>query len=126
MLLTILQLNINANNYWDTLIPFLTSHDFDIINLQELTGNHTVSGNMNSQIDVFDELQKILSRQYAGELSINTRYSSDPYNSYMANAIFHKKAIIVKEKHILTLNNQTEPFPSEMTNYEDLGRTALH
>src|SRR5258708_5801499 len=77
MKIKLLQLNMNANNYWDSLILFLNSHDFDVIHLQELTGKDTVSGNMNSQIDVFEELQKILSSQYNGELSINTRYSSN-------------------------------------------------
>lgn len=117
---------MNANNYWGALIPYLKSHDFDVIHLQELTGKNTVSGNMNSQIDVFVELQKILSSQYNGELSINTRYSSDPHNSYMGNAIFYKKTFTLKEKNILTLYERTEPFPSEMNHYEDLGRTAIH
>ncbi len=117
---------MNANNYWNTLIPFLTSHNFDIINLQELTGKNTVSGNMNSQIDVFEELQKILSTQYNGELSINTRYSSDPQNSYMGNAIFYKKTFTLKGEHILTLHKRTEPFPAVLTHYEELGRTAMH
>ena len=126
MTIKLLQLNMNANNYWYSLISFLNSHDFDVINLQELTGKHTVSGNMNSQIDVFEELQKILSLRYNGELSINTRYSSNPNTSYMGNAIFYKKAFTLKEKHIQSLHELREPFPSERNNYEDLGRTALH
>ena len=126
MIFKILQLNMNANNYWDTIIPYLTSHNFDVINLQELTGKNTVSGNMKSKIDVFEELQKKISSRYNGELSINTRYSSDPQNSYMGNAIFYKKEFTVVEKKFLTLYNSKEPFPSEMTHYEGLGRTAMH
>jgi endonuclease/exonuclease/phosphatase family metal-dependent hydrolase len=126
MKIKLLQLNMNANNYWDTFIPFITSQNFDIINLQELTGKHTISGNMNSEIDVFEELQKILLSQYNGELSINTRYSSDPSNSYMGNATFYKKRFILEKKNILTLHKKTKPFPSEKTHYEELGRTAIH
>src|SRR6185437_10832702 len=78
------------------------------------------------QIDIFEELLKILSPGYRGELSINTRYSSDPANAYMGNAIFYKKEFTLKEKDILILHQRTEPFPSEINHYEDLGRTALY
>ena len=126
MTIKLLQLNINADNYLDTLTPYLTSHDFDIIQLQEATGKHTLSGTINSKVDVYEKLQKVLSSQYNSELSISTRYSSEPNTSYMGNATFYKKTFILKEKNILVLHKRTEPFPSELNTYEDVGRTILH
>jgi endonuclease/exonuclease/phosphatase family metal-dependent hydrolase len=126
MTLKLLQLNINADNYLTSLFPYLTSNTFDVIQFQEVTGKNTVNGNINSQVDVYEELQKILSPEYKSELSISTRYSSDPINSYMGNATFYKKEFLLQAKQILTLYKSSAPFPSEVNHYEDVGRTVLH
>jgi len=126
MTIKLLQLNINGDNYWDTLIPFLAKNDFDIFHFQELAGKNTLSGNINSTRDCFAKLQQVLSTNYKSELAISQRYLSDPVNAYMGNAIFYKNNFALIEKNILTLNQNTTPFPPDVTQYESLGRTFLH
>lgn len=125
MIINLLQLNINSDNYWDKLIPFLKNHDFDVIHLQEVTGENTICGNLNSKIDCFRELQKILSDYYKGELVINQRYRSDPTHSYMGNATFYKKHFNLIEKKEIILHENAKLFLSDAISYEDVGRRAL-
>ena len=126
MTLSLLQLNINADNYWNKLITFLTSHDFDIIQLQELSGKDTISGNVNSKIDTFAELQKIVNDKYEGKLAIGNRYTSNPSTSYMGNATFYKKRFQLLSQKIIYLNQIEKPFPSDALSFEDQTRTLLH
>lgn len=125
MILKVLQLNINADNYWSTLIPFLTSHNFDIIQLQEVTGKDTICGNIASKRDGFMSLQNTLGQRYFGELAIGNTYTSSPY-SYMGNATFYKRDISLVEKKVFWLNKLDTPFPSEENSFEKLGRNMLH
>jgi endonuclease/exonuclease/phosphatase family metal-dependent hydrolase len=125
MTISLLQLNINSDNYWEHLVPYLTSHDFDLIHLQELTGKNTIGGMIDSQRDCFEELQKILSDKYNGELVKSQIYASSP-DSYMGNGIFYKKSFILKEKNVITLHENKNPFPQDSTNYEIIGRKLLH
>lgn len=125
MTISILQLNINADNYWDNLVMFLTSNDFDIIQLQEVTGKGTTAGNLNSKIDCFAELKKIIDTKYFGEMAIAQRYASSP-SSYMANATFYKKDYKLIEKNVLPLFIQNVPFPADSESYENVGRNLLH
>jgi endonuclease/exonuclease/phosphatase family metal-dependent hydrolase len=125
MTIKLLQLNINADNYWDKLVTFLTSHDFDILQLQEITGKDTRAGNINSQRDVFSQLQKILEKNYEGELTITQRYTSSPF-AYLGNGTFYKKTFSLIEKKEIVLSTYGGPFPSELKTYERVGRKALH
>src|SRR6185437_1453662 len=125
MKLSFLQLNINADNYWDILIHYLTSHDFDVMHFQELTGNGTVIGNVNSKRDTFKDLQKILENHYNGELSIGQRFSSNP-DSYMANGTFYKKSLPLIEKKEITISKFDPFFPSDSKEFQKIGRTLLH
>lgn len=125
MSLSFLQLNMNSDNYWDVLIPYLASHNFDIMHFQEVTGKNTISGNINCKIDVFEALQKVLGDTYNSELAISTRFTSGP-SSYIGNATFYKKEFSLVSKNIVTLYEGKEPFPSEATNYGDEGRNLLH
>jgi endonuclease/exonuclease/phosphatase family metal-dependent hydrolase len=125
MTLSLLQLNMNGDTFWDTLIPFLTSHDFDIIQLQEVCGENTISGTLHSKRDCFQELQQILGDKYKGELAIAERYTSSP-TSYMGNATFYKNAFTLSKKHILPLYQHPEPFSSTETTFEKVGRALLH
>lgn len=125
MIFTLLQLNINADNFWDKLVPYLTSHDFDVIQLQELTGKDTTVGNINSKRDTFIELQHILAKKYNGELSIAQRYTSGE-DSYMGNGTFYKKTYPLIDKKEIRISSFNEFFPSDSTDYERVGRTLLH
>lgn len=125
MEISLLQLNINADNFWDKLIPYLTNNDFDILQLQEVCGKGTVSGNLHCQRDCYTELQKILDEKYQGELAVAQRYTSNPL-SYIGSATFYKKNFKLIKKHILTLYERTTPFPSELNHFEDAGRNLLH
>lgn len=116
---------MNSDNYWDTIIPFLTSHDFDVIHLQELTGKDTHSGNIHSTRDVFSELQKILQNKYEGALTITQRYTSNPY-AYLGNATFYKNSFSLIGKKEIVLSTYGGPFPSETKTYEGIGRKVLH
>ena len=97
MQLSILDLNINADNYWEKLTLFLQSHDFDIICLQEVSGIDTISGNIHSVRDGFEELKHILGLKYQGELVKSQRYASGEF-SYMGNATFYKKEFTLLKK----------------------------
>lgn len=125
MLLTLLQLNMNSDNFWDTFTPFLCQQNFDVIQLQEVTGKDTFSGNIHSTRDCFFELKQLLGEKYHGELVIAQRYSSNPL-SYVGNATFYKKKYLLKTKHSMWMHQGQNPFPSDSKSYEDVGRALLH
>ena len=125
MTLSILQLNINADNFWDKLIPFLTMHHFDILMFQEVCGKDTINGNINSKRDCFKELQKTFADRYRGELAIAERFTSSP-DSYIGQAIFYKRSFSLLEKTVFPLYQRGVPFPSESENFEDESRVLLH
>lgn len=125
MKINLLQLNVNGDNYWDKLIPFLTSHDFDVMQLQEMTGKDTKTGILHSQRDVFLDLQKILKDKYNAVGTIAQRYTSSP-TSYMGNATFFKKNISLLYKKEIEIETYNGPFPSESHTFEGVGRKLLH
>lgn len=125
MILSVLQLNINADNFWDALIPFVTTNDFDVLMLQEVIGKDTKVGNINCKIDCFVALEKILGEKYHGELVIAERFTSSQ-TAYMGNAIFYKKEFLLQKKQTLTLKASLTPFSSEATHFDDQGRALLH
>jgi endonuclease/exonuclease/phosphatase family metal-dependent hydrolase len=125
MIISVLQLNMNADNFWGALINFITQSNFDIIQLQEVVGKGTTIGNIKSKRDCFEELQKILSPNYLGELVINDKFTSGK-DSYMGNATFYNKKFSLSQKHIVTIKNNEGLFDSSKNNYEILGRSILH
>lgn len=126
MTLSVLQLNINADNFWANLTSFLTSHNFDILQLQEVAGIHAKSGNINSKRDCYKELQQLLGNTYNSELAIAQTYSSNPSSGYIGNATFYKKEFKLLVKHIVPMYERSSPFPSEANSFEDAGRGLLH
>jgi len=125
MQISLLQLNINADNFWDQLIPYLTKNDFDILQLQEVAGKETRSSNLNTKRDCYVQLQKILGEKYHSELAIAQRYTSSP-NSYIGNATFYKKAFTLIKKQNIFLYQRATPFPSDVAHFEEAGRVVLH
>lgn len=124
MKVSLLQLNMFAGTYWDRLSSFLTSHDFDVIHLQEVAGKHTKVGVVDTQIDCYVELQKLLHDRYDSEFVLTDRFTSSP-ESYTGNAIFYKKQWSLIEKDILWLHQNHKPYPSDATSYEDTGKALL-
>ncbi|MBI5122546.1 hypothetical protein HZA75_01680 [Candidatus Roizmanbacteria bacterium] len=125
MTISILQLNINADNFWSKLIPFLKSSDFDILNLQEVCGKDTFSGNIQCVRDCYEDLNNLLTDRYQSKLTIAQRYTSSP-TSYMGNATFYKKDFQLLEQNIIYLHKRNNPFPENSEKHEEAGRNFLH
>jgi endonuclease/exonuclease/phosphatase family metal-dependent hydrolase len=125
MTIKFLQLNINSDNYWNKLIPYLIANNFDILQLQEVTGKDTIAGNIHSQRDIFYELVKLLGDKYSAELSITQRYTSSPF-AYMGNGTFFKKTFTLLGKKEIVLSTFNRPFHSEAETFERIGRKILH
>jgi endonuclease/exonuclease/phosphatase family metal-dependent hydrolase len=126
MKIKLLQLNINSDNYWDTLVSYLTSHDFDILQFQEVTGKDTICyTSINSKRDGFEELTRLFHDKYKGELAIAQRYTSSPH-SYMGNATFYRKDFSLIKRQEVTLFHEQEYFPSDYKTGETSGRNLLH
>jgi len=125
MTISLLHLNINADNYWSNLIDFIKTHDFDVMQFQEVCGKNTISININTQFDGFKLLQEALADKYLGELAISQKYTSSP-DAYMGNATFYKKEFQLLSKDVLALYTRDEPFPSDQNHFETVGRNLLH
>lgn len=116
---------MNGDNYWDTLVSFLTTHDFDVIQFQEVCGKNTIAGNLHTKIDCFEALKKLLKDTHNGEIAIAQRYTSSP-TAYLANATFYKKKFSLIDVNILTLYKNPKAFLHTLTTYETVGRNLLH
>lgn len=125
MTIKFLQLNINSDNYWDKLLSYITKNDFDILQLQEMTGKDTLTGNIHAKRDTFFELLKFLDKHYAGELTITQRYTSSPF-AYLGNATFFKKTFTLRAKKEIILSTLGGPFQSKSETFEKVGRKLLH
>ncbi len=125
MVVSVLQLNINADNYLDVLKKYLTNNSFDIICLQELAGKGTVIGNIDCTHDTLLELQQLLYPDYIGEF-ILTDHIDSADTAYFGNAIFYKKNFRMLDKRSIFFKKNTQPFPHTVTTFEDVGRGMLH
>ena len=124
MRLKVLQLNMNADSFWDNLIKFLNTHDFDIIQLQEVAGENTFVGNIHSTRNCFALLTEILKKTHNSELVIAETFTSSP-SSFLGNATFYKKDFSILSKESFHLYQRSTPFPSEGKKFEEQGRAAL-
>ena len=125
MKLSFLQLNINADNYWEPLSKYLTTHQYDILHFQEVVGKGTVIGNTNAKRDMFNFLQTLLGADYQGVLVKTETFTSSPL-AYQANATFFKKDFTLIDKKELIMKHNAEPFLSNATSFEEIGRKLLH
>lgn len=126
MQIKLLQLNINAGSFFHSFENFLKTHEFDILCLQELAGVNTRCGNINCTVDCYEKLSSLLSSTHKGELAIAERFTSDPADSYLGNAIFYRKEFTLLEKNIVWLYKKDTPFLSEMNHFEEQSRNVLH
>lgn len=94
MTIKFLNLNILKGKFLDKIIAFLTQNDFDILNLQEVTGGSFSFNN----VDCFRQI--ISTTQYAGIKSIDFGLAGDT-SSYFGNAIFFKKNLNLKNQTLV-------------------------
>ncbi|HUD44717.1 MAG TPA: endonuclease/exonuclease/phosphatase family protein [Patescibacteria group bacterium] len=121
MTLKFLQLNIESGRFLDEVIAFIQKHDFDIINLQEVSGGKF---NKYNQFDIFQTLKEKLG--YKGELTKTMIGKSDP-QSYFGNATFFKPSFsLLNKKEIIWLKPFVELSELPKNNFQTLPRNALH
>jgi endonuclease/exonuclease/phosphatase family metal-dependent hydrolase len=125
MKLSVLQLNLNGDTFWEQQLAFFAAHDFDVIQLQEVTGKGTHIGIVDSTRDGFTELTNAFKDRYVGEIIKTDTFTSSP-TSYMGNATFYKKTLSLVDTHIEWLKKNDEPFSSDAISYEGVGRAILH
>jgi endonuclease/exonuclease/phosphatase family metal-dependent hydrolase len=112
MRLKLLNLNIYGGKYYDNLISFIKTNDFDIVCLQEVRG-----GNYSfAKTDIFKKLQEDL--QMEAEFALTTNLKEDK-SSCDGNAIYYKKSLKAKNKQIISLYpyKETEPTETDFTTY---------
>lgn len=125
MTISVLQLNMNADNYWNEFASFIKSSNFDIIQLQEVAGAGLLFGNIDSKRDCFIELTNLLEENYIGELAITERFASGK-ETYLGNATFYKKDFSLLEKDIFYTHKNESVFDMKSTDFENVGRALLH
>ncbi len=119
MKLKIFQLNIEKGRFLKDVIIFVNKNNFDILHLQEVSGGiHTYNN-----IDCYKELQNSLP-DYSGELSIAHKLINDS-DSYMGNATFVKKPLIILEKEDVRSKKQILISVDESKKWAEVPRTAL-
>lgn len=124
MVVKLLQLNIFQGKFLDRIIDLARDKDFDVLQLQEVTGNELSKGgtyNFGGELasrqveanksavgqDCFEEVKSKLNLN--GEL-LTTHYLKGDPTSYYGNATFYKKHLIVvdKEKNLLSNSSHME------------------
>jgi endonuclease/exonuclease/phosphatase family metal-dependent hydrolase len=125
MAISILQLNMNADNYWNVFTDFILRSNFDIIQLQEVAGKDLQFGNIDSKRDCFIDLQKLLHENYNGELAIAERFTSGK-DAYLGNATFYKKEFLLLGKDIFYTHKNKAVFDVKSKDFENVGRGLLH
>lgn len=125
MNLKIFQLNIWAGTNFPAIKNFLEKNDFDILCFQEVAGIGTECGNVHGKIDCFDELKKVLGKDYDAQQVITDRYTSNPKTSYQSVAIFYKKHFQLLDTQKVFLHTYKGLYPSDAKSFEDMTRAFL-
>lgn len=119
MLLKLLQLNIERGRFLDRVISYIKLHDFDIVQLQEIT-NGTISYNKNN---CFTDLTKALGYQAELALCFQKR---DEYKTFVGIATYVKVNFpIIKRNSIYMKPFEEIPGTQKMLP-QDVPRNALH
>ena len=114
-----------AGTHFPVIEQFLKENEFDILCFQEVSGPRR-QGNVDTQIDSYKELKRILGKTHTGIFIKTNRYNPYPEISYEGNATFFKKEFRFIAQDILWLNRADKPFPQTLRSYEKTGRAALH
>lgn len=99
MKISLLQLNIEAGRKFSDLVIFINKNNFDVIQLQEVTGGEF--SKYQPGLNVFEELKQQISMD--GELSVTMHKTSDPA-SYFGNATFFRKELSLLKKETVWLH----------------------
>ena len=121
MHLSILQLNINGLRWKENLFHFLNTHEYDILQFQEVAGENTHVGALNSVEDNYEVLTNFLGNEYKGFLIKSDIVSPQ---GYFGNATFVKSSLPVKEHKSVWLHKRTDPF-SSTDPYDQMSRTIM-
>lgn len=124
MQLKVLQLNAYAGTYWEALSNYLHTNTFDILQLQEMVGEHTRVGNIDTKENIYQEISKLLGNGYQGRLYKTETFSSSP-TSYDGVATFVRKDITILEEKNIIQKEAVFPFDSDRKDFENVGRGAL-
>jgi endonuclease/exonuclease/phosphatase family metal-dependent hydrolase len=117
MKLKLLNLNICGGKFYDDIISFVKTGDFDILCLQEIkAGKHGFTNG-----DTFKKLREDLGMD--GEFALTTNLLGDK-SSYDGNAIFYKKGFQVANRQTIELFPFSEVLPNQ-TIFNSYPRNAL-
>lgn len=114
-----------GGTHFPVIQKFLEQNFFDILCFQEVTGPHTHCGNVHSEENQLEKLQKLLGKTHRGEIFTDVTFTSNPQQSFEGNAIFYKKDFFLVDKKEIVLYKGINPFPSNATSFEEMPRSAL-
>lgn len=115
----IFHLNIEKGRFIKDVTTFVKKNNFDILHLQEVAGG--IHGHNN--INCYKELQNSLPN-YSSNLSIAHKLINNS-DSYMGNATFVKKPLIILEKEEIRSKDQLLITVDESKKWEEIPRTCL-
>lgn len=120
MTIKFLDLNILKGFRLKQVINFIKNENFDIIQLQEVTGGKFSNEN---NVDCFELISNNLT-EYQGERGISLTLTNDQ-KSYFSNATFFKQNIkLITKELIVFKKSQILDFPRQVK-FEDYARNAL-
>lgn len=119
MLLKLMDLNIQKGRLLDEVIKFIKENDFDVIHLQEVTSGIL---SYDQKTDCFEKI--LQSIPYQGFSDHHWSAKSYP-NSFLSNASFFKKNILIRRKEIVWLKNFQETIDPFHVRWEEVSRAAL-
>ncbi len=118
MQLRFLQLNMCKGRFLPEVINFIKENNFDIVSLQEVSGG--MWGYQHQYC--FEEIKTAL--DYNAEI-VSTWKDPKDFTSYLGNATFFNKSIVLKGKNVLWLKEFAEVENKEGLVFELLPRAAL-
>ncbi len=122
MQIALLQLNIESGHFLDAVISFIKQHNFDIVQLQEVSGG---TFNRYHYIDNFEDIKEKLG--YNGVLTKTATHVTDE-SSYFGKATFFKPSFTLLSQEVVWLSPFTKlnNFPKQPEDIKQLPHSTLH